>query len=461
MLRKYLLLSLIPLLLTVPTSVFAEEYFDEANDLSGRMWQEKWISECTDYFLVKVYGKEPIQVFLDDKEMIDPNGYNQYQIDVRSIEEGEHFVKIQSDGNIVTKNYVIMKGGYLYSDEERMDCYENKILFDWKHRNFYWGGNWNFDENIARNVGIKGASNMIGGGQSRIGALDTSLQNEFLEIMKELKNYPPDVFKKIDSIEEKFLILNSQAIEDSYKQLKFKIETNDLTDNEKIILLSKLQDKYNEIIEKKELDQLGAPKFFQWFRSFVSVIGVPADESISQSVGFSDLTANEEQVMDAEPILDPEPVVEKMNQPICGAGTLLQDGICVIDKSQATESKSRGGGCLIATATFDSELAPQVQQLREIRDSKLLNTESGTNFMNTFNDVYYSFSPIIADYERENPYFKEMVKVAITPMLSTLSLMEYAESESEVLGIGIGVILLNLGMYLGVPVFAIMRFRRS
>ena len=42
--------------------------------------------------------------------------------------------------------------------------------------------------------------------------------------------------------------------------------------------------------------------------------------------------------------------------------------------------------------------------------------------METFNDVYYSFSPTIADYERENPYFKEAVKLAITPLISTLSL---------------------------------------
>ena len=26
-------------------------------------------------------------------------------------------------------------------------------------------------------------------------------------------------------------------------------------------------------------------------------------------------------------------------------------------------------------------------------------------------DVYYSFSPIIADYERENPIFREMIKI--------------------------------------------------
>ena len=119
-----------------------------------------------------------------------------------------------------------------------------------------------------------------------------------------------------------------------------------------------------------------------------------------------------------------------------------------------------GGGCLIATAAYGSELSPQVQQLRELRDTQLLQTESGTSFMNIFNDVYYSFSPLIADYERENPIFKEIVKTAITPMMSTLSIMQFAESESEVLGIGIGVILLNLGMYVGVPAVVVIGIRK-
>jgi signal peptidase I len=132
-----------------------------------------------------------------------------------------------------------------------------------------------------------------------------------------------------------------------------------------------------------------------------------------------------------------------------------------IEKQHAKSMKElEGGGCLIATATYGSELAPQVQQLRELRDNQLLNTESGTQFMGMFNDVYYSFSPVIADYERENPYFKEVVKIAITPMISSLSLMENAESESEVLSIGLSVIALNLGMYLGVPAVVIVGIRK-
>jgi hypothetical protein len=78
--------------------------------------------------------------------------------------------------------------------------------------------------------------------------------------------------------------------------------------------------------------------------------------------------------------------------------------------------------------------------------------------MTGFNQFYYSFSPVIADYERENPAFKETVKLALTPLLSSLTLLQYADinSESEMLGYGIGVILLNIGMYFVAPAALIM-----
>ncbi|QUC64725.1 copper-binding protein [Nitrosopumilus sp. K4] len=122
-------------------------------------------------------------------------------------------------------------------------------------------------------------------------------------------------------------------------------------------------------------------------------------------------------------------------------------------------SNENGGGCLIATATYGSELAPQVQQLRELRDTKLLQTESGASFINTFNQFYYSFSPTIADLEREQPLFKEVMKVTLTPMLSSLSILNHVnmDSEQEVLGYGISIVLLNIGMYVGVPVFGILK----
>ena len=131
-------------------------------------------------------------------------------------------------------------------------------------------------------------------------------------------------------------------------------------------------------------------------------------------------------------------------------------------KVEQVAKEKKKGGCLIATAAFGSEMAPQVQFLRELRDNTILQTESGSAFMSGFNQFYYSFSPAIADYERENPAFKEAVKITLTPLLASLTLLQYADidSESEMLGYGIGIILLNIGMYFVVPAVLIMKVRK-
>jgi len=67
------------------------------------------------------------------------------------------------------------------------------------------------------------------------------------------------------------------------------------------------------------------------------------------------------EVVDEEPEVDEEPVMES-SQPVCGPGTVLKNNVCVAEQQ-------KGGGCLIATAAFGSEMAPQVQFLREIRDN--------------------------------------------------------------------------------------------
>ena len=51
---------------------------------------------------------------------------------------------------------------------------------------------------------------------------------------------------------------------------------------------------------------------------------------------------------------------------------------------------------------------------------------------------------------------KKIVKLGLTPMLSSLAIMENADSESEVLGLGLSVIALNLGMYIAAPALYFM-----
>ena len=82
--------------------------------------------------------------------------------------------------------------------------------------------------------------------------------------------------------------------------------------------------------------------------------------------------------------------------------------------------------------------------------------------MSGFNQFYYSFSPLIADLERENPIFKEAVKFSLTPMLSTLSILNFVEinSEVEMISFGIGIISMNIGMYFVAPAMIIYKIRK-
>ena len=200
------------------------------------------------------------------------------------------------------------------------------------------------------------------------------------------------------------------------------------------------------IIENKEIrvihDDIG-------FGSITMIITENFD--VTQTNYVSD-TKRIKQLFGLDDSSDKETVIEKI---ICGEGTVEKDGKCVLNSEPIMdpEPTSSGGGCLIATATYGSELAPQVQQLRELRDNSLLQTASGTSFMTGFNDFYYSFSPTIADWERENPVFKEAVKITLTPLISSLSILNYVDMDSEVnvLGYGISLILLNVGMYFVAP----------
>ena len=192
---------------------------------------------------------------------------------------------------------------------------------------------------------------------------------------------------------------------------------------------------------------------------------------IEQSRMYYSLEIEESALEAKEGIIDTKSVnIEEIPQELVQQQKELEQKIEELESNeinigtQITEEKqmndSEGGGCLIATATYGSEMAPQVQLLREIRDNQLLGTDSGESFMTGFNSFYYSFSPYVADLERQSPVFKEMVKIGITPLLSSLSVMEHAETEAEVLGYGIGVILMNLGMYVAAPAIIIFKTRK-
>lgn len=143
---------------------------------------------------------------------------------------------------------------------------------------------------------------------------------------------------------------------------------------------------------------------------------------------------------------------------------MILDSFDLASSMSTMDSKSNtdDGGCLIATAAYGTEMAEQVQLLREIRDNTLMSTSAGSAFMAEFNNIYYTFSPTVADWERQSPEFRTLVRTLITPMITSLSIMSLNDTGSEDLTILLGslVIAINVGIYVGAPTVLAWRIKR-
>ena len=196
------------------------------------------------------------------------------------------------------------------------------------------------------------------------------------------------------------------------------------------------------------------------------------EKLIEQSRYFSELEIAESREEAKVGVVDPTPAQVPGNNTEEKIEELGEEQIEQSSKEQVEETPKQndvqdvnedGGGCLIATAAFGSELSTQVQMLREVRDTQIVNTQVGAMFLSGFNQFYYSFSPTIADMERQSPAFKEFVKITITPLLTTLSLLNHLDinSEGEMIGWGIGILSLNVGFYFGIPFFVAVKLKRN
>jgi len=76
--------------------------------------------------------------------------------------------------------------------------------------------------------------------------------------------------------------------------------------------------------------------------------------------------------------------------------------------------------CVIASAAYGSELAPEVQFLREFRDKSVMLTFAGAQFMKIFNEFYYSFSPAMAQVTASTPYLSAVARSLIYPLIGSL-----------------------------------------
>jgi hypothetical protein len=91
--------------------------------------------------------------------------------------------------------------------------------------------------------------------------------------------------------------------------------------------------------------------------------------------------------------------------------------------SPTEKGESKGeSSCFIATATYGSELSPEVQFLRSFRDYTVTSTFAGYQFMTVFHRFYYSFSPYIAHSIADNPAIKAIIKIILYPLIEILQI---------------------------------------
>ena len=177
----------------------------------------------------------------------------------------------------------------------------------------------------------------------------------------------------------------------------------------------------------------------------VAEFEMPKDVSGIAYLNFERLQGNERARTSMPIVIDRVP-----GSAIIDDGTI---GIAAGANGAGGTANSDGGGCLIATAAYGSELAPQVQQLRELRDHTILRTSYGTAFMSGFNSIYYTFSPTVADLQREHQMLRDATKITLTPMLASLMLLDGVSigTEHDMLAYGILIISLNVAIYVACP----------
>jgi hypothetical protein len=128
-----------------------------------------------------------------------------------------------------------------------------------------------------------------------------------------------------------------------------------------------------------------------------------------------------------------------------------------LDLKYARAGPPSPSDCVIATATYGSEVEPEVQFLRDFRDTKVLSTFSGSNFMTAFNAFYYSWSPPVANVIRGNEALRSLTRGFLTPLVGTLfvswQVYELFQFSSELAIIIAGFVAGSLigGIYLGIP----------
>jgi hypothetical protein len=97
------------------------------------------------------------------------------------------------------------------------------------------------------------------------------------------------------------------------------------------------------------------------------------------------------------------------------------------DPSKVPSSPS----CFVATAAYDTPLAPNVQFLRQLRDQTLKKSRSGELLFEKFFEKYNLFAPDIVEMMTADPQMKELIKLAfVNPIINYFKMVSQFPNQS-------------------------------
>ena len=85
--------------------------------------------------------------------------------------------------------------------------------------------------------------------------------------------------------------------------------------------------------------------------------------------------------------------------------------------SEETTTQSAPPKCVVATATYGSEMAPEVVYMRFVRDQFIGSTPAGKVLVAGFNAFYYSWSPFLAREIAANEVLRATFRVLLLPLV--------------------------------------------
>jgi Tol biopolymer transport system component len=77
-------------------------------------------------------------------------------------------------------------------------------------------------------------------------------------------------------------------------------------------------------------------------------------------------------------------------------------------------------GCIIVTATYGSEMAPEVTYIRQVRDEMIASTQVGEALVSGWNNFYYSWSPPVAYLIATHEELQQISQVLILPLIGVI-----------------------------------------